>query len=107
MHKDFPLDPKTGTTRLIFHYIPLNVTIHIYTCRIIKYHGLKAIASKTMDRKLSRPKPCAKNMNKTIGRSTQPNIGSKNKIFWGATLEPIEWGYSASTRIFFLQNFWT
>ena len=31
IHKDFPLDPKNMTTRLIFHYIPFNVTIHIYT----------------------------------------------------------------------------
>lgn len=30
-----------------------------------------------MDRKPSRPKPCAKIMHKTIGRSTQPNIVSK------------------------------
>ena len=41
MHRDFSLDPKTGTTSLIFHYIPFNVTIHIYTCRSIQYHGPK------------------------------------------------------------------
>ena len=41
MHRDFPLDPKTGTTSLIFHYVPFNVTIHIYTCRSIQYHGPK------------------------------------------------------------------
>jgi len=35
IHRDFPLDLKTGTTRLIFHYVPFNVTIHIYTCRSI------------------------------------------------------------------------
>ena len=35
IHIDFTLDPKTGTTGLIFHYIPFNVTIHIYTCQII------------------------------------------------------------------------
>ena len=51
MHRDFPLDPKTGTTSLIFHYVPFNVTIHIYTCRSIQYHGPKSIASNTMDRK--------------------------------------------------------
>ena len=51
MHRDFPLDPKTGTTSLIFHYVPFNVTIHIYTCRSIQYHGPKTIASKTMNRK--------------------------------------------------------
>ena len=32
IHKYFTLDPKTGTTIMIFHYIPFNVTIHIYTC---------------------------------------------------------------------------
>jgi len=32
IHRDFLFDPKTGTTRLIFHYTPFNVTIHIYTC---------------------------------------------------------------------------
>jgi len=32
MHRYFPLDPKTDTTSLIFHYVPFNVTIHIYTC---------------------------------------------------------------------------
>ena len=26
----FPLDHKIGTNRLIFHYIPFNVTIYIY-----------------------------------------------------------------------------
>jgi len=30
IHGYFPLDPKIGTTRLIFNYIPFNVTIHIY-----------------------------------------------------------------------------
>ena len=35
IHRDFPLDPKTGTTRVIFHYVPFNVTIHIYACRSI------------------------------------------------------------------------
>ena len=70
MHRDFFLDPKTRTTSLIFHYVPFNVTIHIYTCRSIQYHGPKTIASKTMDRK-------------TIGRFAQPNIGSKKK-FLGA-----------------------
>jgi len=56
MHRDFPLDPGTGTTSLIFHYIPFNVRIHIYTRRSIQYHGPKSIASNTMDRKPSRPK---------------------------------------------------
>ena len=32
IHRDFPLDPKTGTTILTFHYVPFNVTIHVYTC---------------------------------------------------------------------------
>ena len=32
-------------------------------------------------------------MHKTIGGSAQPNIGSKTKIFWGAALDPIKWGY--------------
>ena len=41
MHRDFSLDPKIGTTSLIFHYVPFNVTIHIYTCRSIQYHGPK------------------------------------------------------------------
>ena len=49
MHRYFPLDPETGTTSLIFHYVPFNVTIHIYTCRSIQYHGPKSIASNTMD----------------------------------------------------------
>ena len=49
IHMDFPLDPKTGTTSLIFLYIPFNVTIHIYTCLSIQYHGPKTIVSKTMD----------------------------------------------------------
>jgi len=30
IHIEFPLDPKTGTIRLIFDDIPFNVTIHIY-----------------------------------------------------------------------------
>ena len=51
MHRDFPLDPKTGTTSLIFHYVSFNVTIHIYICRSIQYNGLKSIASNTMNRK--------------------------------------------------------
>ena len=80
MHKDFPLDPKIGTTSLIFHYVPFNVTIHIYTCRSIQYHGPKTIASKTMDRK-------------TIGRFAQPNIGSKKKICRGVAPDPVEGGY--------------
>ena len=67
MHRDFPLDPKTRTTSLIFHYIPFNVTTHIYTCRSIQYHGPK--------------NHCVQNHGpKTIGRFTQPNIGFK-KIF--------------------------
>ena len=41
MHRDFLLYPKTGTTSLIFHYFPFNVTIHIYTCRSIQYHEPK------------------------------------------------------------------
>ena len=72
MHKNFPLDPKTRTTSLTFHYIPFNVTIHIYTCRSIQYHGLK-----------------------TIGRFAQPNIGSKKKISRGAALDPVEGGLPA------------
>ena len=67
MHRDFPLDPKTRTTRLIFHYIPFNVTIHIYTCRSIQYHGLK-------NHRVQNHGP------KTIGRFTQPNIGSKKNF---------------------------
>jgi len=107
-HKDFPLDPKTGTTSLIFHYVPFNVTIHIYTCRSIQYHGPKSIASNTMDEKPSRPIPwtenhriqksCAKVMYRTIGGSDQPNIASKTKIFWGATLDPIKWGYGCPSN---------
>ena len=94
MHRDFPLDPKTRTTSLIFHYVPFNVTIHIYTCRSTQYHGLKSITSNTMDRKPSRPIPwtknhcvqksCVKIMHRTIGGSAQPNIGSKTKIFRGS-----------------------
>ena len=38
-------------------------------------------------------KVCAKIMHKTIGRSTQPNIGSKTKIFRGVAPDPIKWGY--------------
>ena len=34
-----------------FYFIPFNVTIHIYTCLSIQYHGTKTIASKTMDLK--------------------------------------------------------
>jgi len=34
----FPLDPRTETTRSIFHYIPFNVTIHIYKCGSIHKH---------------------------------------------------------------------
>jgi len=30
IHKDFPLDPKTGTTRLIFHYMGLSMLQYIY-----------------------------------------------------------------------------
>ena len=30
IHRDFPLDPKTRTTSLIFHYIPFNVTTHTH-----------------------------------------------------------------------------
>ena len=59
----------------------------------IQYHGPKTIAFNTMDQKPSHPKTCAKIMHKTIGGSTHPNIGSKNKIFWGAALDPIEWAY--------------
>ena len=61
MHRDFPLDPKTETTILIFHYVPFNVKIHIYTCRSIQYHGPKSIASNTMDRKPSSPKIMCEN----------------------------------------------
>jgi len=103
MHRDFPLDPKTETTSLIFHYVPFNVTIHIYTCRSIQYHGPKSIASNNVDRKPSHPIPwtenhciqktCAKIMHRTIGGSAQPNIGSKTKTFWGAAPDPIKWGY--------------
>jgi len=76
MHRDFPLDPKTETTSLIFHYIPINVTIHIYTCRSIQYHGLK--------------NHCVQNHGlKTIGRFTQPNIGSKKKNSRGAAPDPV------------------
>ena len=91
-HRVFSLDPKTGTTNLIFHYVPFNVTIHNYTCQIIQYHGPKTIASKTMDQKPSCPKPCAKIMHKTIDGSAQPIIGS---IFFsrGAALGPVEGGY--------------
>ena len=38
-------------------------------------------------------KTCAKIMHKTIGGSAPPNIGSKTKIFQGATPDPIKWGY--------------
>ena len=38
-------------------------------------------------------KACVKIMDKTIGGSAQPNIRSKTKIFPGATLDPIKWGY--------------
>ena len=41
IHRGFPLEPKTRTTNLIFHYVPFNVIIHIYTCRSIQYHGPK------------------------------------------------------------------
>src|ERR1700722_8853116 len=43
-------------------------------------------------------KTCAKIMHKTIGGSAQPNIGSKTKIFWGATPDPIKWGYGYATN---------
>jgi len=108
IHRDFPLDPKTGTTSLIFHYVPFNVTIHIYTCRSIQYHGPKSIMSNTMDRKPSCPIPwtenhcvqksCVKIMHRTIGGSAQPNIGSKTKIFWGAAVDPIKWGYGCPSN---------
>ena len=98
IHRDFPLDPKIGTISLIFHYVPFNVTIHINTCRSIQYRGLKTIASKTMDQKPSYPKPCAKIMHRTIGGSTQPNIGSKTKIFRGAAPDPIKWGYGCPSN---------
>ena len=40
--RGFPHDPITKTTRLIFHYIPFNVKIHIYTCqRIHKPQSIK------------------------------------------------------------------
>src|ERR1700690_70126 len=70
---------------------------------MLQYIFTHAEASNTMDRKPSRPKPwtenhrvektCAKIMHKTIGGSAQPNIGSKTKIFRGATPDPIKWCY--------------
>jgi len=61
-----------------------------------------------MDRKPSRPIPwtenhrvqktCAKIMHRTIGGSAQPNIGSKTKIFRGAALDPIKWGYGCPSN---------
>lgn len=35
IHKYFPLDTKTETTILIFHYVLFNVTTHIYACQNI------------------------------------------------------------------------
>ena len=61
MHRYFSLDPKTGTTSLIFHYVPFNVTICIYTCRSIQYHGLKTIAYNIMNWKPSCPKNMCEN----------------------------------------------
>ena len=69
------------------HPIPWTENHHI------QYHGPKTIASNTMDKKPSCPKTCAKIMHKTISGSFHPNIGSKTKIFKGATLDPIKWGY--------------
>ena len=70
---------------------------------MLQYIFIHAEASNTMDRKHSHPKPWTENhriqnhvrkiMHKTIGRSAQPNIGSKNKIFKGVAPNPIEWGY--------------
>ena len=45
-----------------------------------------------MDQKPSRPKPRAKTMHKTIGRSAQPNIGSKKQNFLGRCLGPHKGG---------------
>jgi len=109
MHRDFPLDPKTGTTSLIFHFLFLSMLQYIF---------IHAEASNTMDRKPSRPIPwtenhrvqyhgqktiaskksCAKIMRRTIGGSAQPNIGSKTKIFRGAALDPIKWGYGCPSN---------
>jgi len=50
MHRDFSLDPKTGTTSLIFHYF-LSMLQHIF---------IHAEASNTMDRNPSRPIPWTK-----------------------------------------------
>ena len=83
MHRDFSLDPKTGTTSLIFHYFPFNVTIHIYTCRSIQYHGPKNHRVQYHVRKI---------MHKTIGRFAQPNIWSKNFFSRGAAPDPVEGG---------------
>ena len=80
-----PLDPKIGTTSLIFHYVPFNVIIHIYTYRSIQYHGPKTIASKTMDQK-------------SIGRFAQPNIGSNFFFSWGAAPDPVDEGYLAPSN---------
>ena len=48
----------------------------------VQNHGLKP----------SHPKPCAKIMHKTIGRSAQPNIGSK-KNSQGTAPDPVQGGY--------------
>jgi len=59
-----------------------------------------------MDKKPSRPKPCAKIMHKTIGRSTEPNIGSKKqkkivrypKPHRGGLLSPLKTPVTAPLR---------
>ena len=43
-------------------------------------------------------KTCVKIMHKTIGGFIQSNIGSKTKIFWGAALDSIKWGYGCSSN---------
>ena len=41
---------------------------------------------------------CAEIMHKTIGGSTQPNIGSKTKIFQGASPDHIKWGHGYASN---------
>ena len=85
---------------------------------MLQYIFIHAEASYTMDRKPSCPTPwienhrvqyhgpknhrvqktCAKIMHKTIGGSTQPNIGSKTKISRAVAPDPIKWGYECPSN---------
>ena len=66
---------------------------------MLQYIFIHVEASNTMDQKPSHPKNMCKIMHKTVGGSTQHNIGSKTKNFQGTTLDPIKWGYEYTSNV--------